>query len=209
MKKLSILLIFTLILITGCTGRAVQEVPAVKEGPFLVIDIIDGDTLDFDQNGETIRVRMSGINTPETGECYYQEAKDKLKELTLNKFIFIEQDITNIDKYGRSLRYVYVDDLFVNSYLVENGYAKVYDKYKDDTKYYNKLKEIEKNAINSNLGVWSCVDNKATCQFVASESSKKYHTPSCKYAKKIKPENLICFHSLEEAQESGKEFSGC
>ena len=203
------MLILTLILITGCTGNAVKEIEPIKEGPFLVTNVIDGDTLDYEGNGETIRVRLSGINTPETGECYYQEAKDKLKELTLNKYIYLEKDKSDTGKYGRELRYVYVDDIFVNGFLVEYGYARVYDKYSYDTKYYEKLKEIEAFAINDNVGVWSCVDEKATCEYVASKNSDKYHTPSCKYAKKINSENLVCFNSLSEAEESGKEFSGC
>ena len=210
MKKISLFLILiTLILITSCTGQTIREVEPVKEGPFLVTNVIDGDTLDYDNNGEITRVRLSGINTPETGECYYQEAKDKLTDLTLNKYIYLETDKSNKGKYGRELRYVYVDENFVNGFLIEYGYAKVYDKYSYDTKYYEQLKEREALAIRDSSGVWSCVDEKASCEFVASQNSDKYHTPTCKYAKKINSENLVCFNSLEEAEESGKEFSGC
>ena len=198
MRKLILIFLLVILLINGCiTGNT------VKEGPFLVVNVIDGDTLDLD-NGE--RIRLSGINTPETGECYYSEAKSKLRELALNKEVFLEKDRTNIDKYGRKLRYVY-SDVFVNGVLVSEGYAKVYDKYKDDTKKYSELKKLEKNAVENNLGVWRCVDNKENCLFVGSLNSDKYHTPDCKYAKKIKVENLICFNSLEETE--GREFSGC
>lgn len=198
------LLFIALILISGCsiTGFIVSE--SKLEGPFLVTNVVDGDTLDLNNSA---RVRFSGINTPETGECYYKEAKEKLKELTLNKEVFLETDITKDDKYGRALRYVYVDDNLINGILIEQGYAKVYDKYKDDTKKYYELKKIEASAIKNKLGVWSCEDVKEKCLFVASKNSDKYHTPDCKYAKKIKPENLICYKSEEEIE--GKEFSGC
>ena len=73
----------------------------LKEGPFLVVKVTDGDTIDL-SNGET--VRFSGINTPEKGECYYNEAKQALTELVLDKEVFIERDMTNKDKYNRLLR---------------------------------------------------------------------------------------------------------
>ena len=147
MKK--IILILVIILISGCgiTGDV------VKEGPFNVTYIVDGDTIDL---GEYGRIRFSGINTPETGECYYQEAKDKLTELILGKEVFVEKDISDEGKYGRKLRYVYLDELMINKYLVENGYAKVFDKYKDNTKRYNELKAVE----NKEIGLWVCKNSK-------------------------------------------------
>jgi micrococcal nuclease len=97
------------------------------------------------------------FNYPETEECYYQEAKDKLRELILDKEIYIQPDRTNRGKYGRLLRYIYVDDLLVNQYLVENGYAKTYHKYKEDTSKYRQLARSEAEAIRLNLGLWgSC-----------------------------------------------------
>jgi|SRR3989344_619559 len=200
------LLLFLVVFVSGCvTGSAVREL----EGPFLVIKVVDGDTLDLSNNE---RVRMSGINTPETGECYYQEAKEKLAELVLNKRVYVEMDRSDKDKYGRSLRYIYLNEtelVLVNGVLVENGFARVYDKYKSDTKRYNELKKMEEKAVENKIGVWGCVDNKKDCLYVGSEDSDKYHTPGCKFAKKIKPENLVCFYSVEDAEEGGREFSGC
>lgn len=197
-------LIIFLILISGCsiTGNVISE-PKL-EGPFIVTKVIDGDTLDLNN---TLRIRFSGINTPETGECYYQEAKDKLKDLVLNKEVYIEMDKTDKDKYDRSLRYIYFNNTLINKFLVKYGYAKVYDKYKSDTKRYDELKETEKNAISNNLGVWACKDNKQDCLYVGSKNSKKYHTPACKFAKKILPENLVCYTSEEEVADL--EFSNC
>lgn len=145
MKYLFVLLL----LISSCIGNAVYDL----EGPFVVTNVVDGDTIDLD-NGE--RVRLSGIDTAERGECYYQEAKDKLGSLILYEEVYLERDYSNRGKYGRLLRYVYVEDILVNFYLVGEGYAKVYDKYKDDTKRYDELKEFEKMATDKNLGIWSC-----------------------------------------------------
>lgn len=202
--RIGILLIF-LVLVSGCgviTGGAVKK--GDLEGPFLVSNVVDGDTLDLN-NSE--RVRLSGINTAETGECYYEEAKIKLRELVLGKEVFLERDKSDEGKYGRKLRYVYFGDAFVNGVLVEEGFAKVYDKYKADTKRYAQLKKLETKAKEKGLGVWSCIDLKEGCLFVGSKNSDKYHTPDCKYAKKIISENLVCYKSEEGLE--GKEFSGC
>lgn len=188
-KKL--LLIILILILFGCSSNNL-------EGPFKVVKVIDGDTVDLNNSK---RLRFSGINTPETGECYYQEAKDRLTELVLDKDVFLEKDRTNIDKYGRQLRYVYVDNIMVNSLLVEEGYAKVFDKYKEDTKRYEELKKIEDTAKSNKLGLWSCENDKKDCLYVGSKNSKTYHNPDCKWAKKISPENLVCYKSDLEVKD--------
>jgi len=150
MKK--IVLVLILILISGCsTGNVVKE--PVLEGPFIVTYIVDGDTADLD-NGE--RIRFSGINTPEKGECYYQEAKDRLAELILNKEVYLERDKTNRGNYGRLLRYVYVNNILVNKVMVREGYADAYDKYAYDTKRFDELDAAEQIAKAEKLGRWNC-----------------------------------------------------
>ncbi len=166
------------------------------DGPYVVENVVDGDTLDV----EFGRIRLSGINTPETGECYYEEAKEKLTQLTLGQEIILERDDTDLDKYGRSLRYIYVNDTFVNGYLVVEGYARVFDKYNETTKYYLDLKILEQQAQDQKKGIWNCTDPLQGCLYVASKNSKMYHSPDCKWAKRIKPENLICIHSESELE---------
>jgi len=172
--------------------------PLQREGPYLVTHVVDGDTLDIETGA---RIRLSGINAPETGECYYSDAIEALETLVLGKYVYTEQDVTLTDKYGRALRYIYVNDTFVNGYLVQHGYVKVYDKYQNDTNRYDELKELEKEPRETSLGVWSCTNSLEGCLYVASKNSKIYHKPECKWAKKIMPENLICFHSEEEIAE--------
>jgi len=166
------------------------------EGPYIVYGVVDGDTLDVEQG----RIRLSGINTPETGECYYEEAKEKLAELTLYQEVYLERDETDMDKYGRMLRYVYTNSTFVNAHLVQFGYARVYDKYNETTKRYSELKILEDEARAQKLGIWSCTNLVEDCLYVASKNSRVYHKPTCKWAKRIKPENLICIHSEEELE---------
>src|SRR3989344_5583370 len=113
--------------------------------------IIDGDTFVLSNNE---RVRLIGIDTPEIREYYYQEAKDRLIELINNREVYLERDVENKDFYDRLLRYVYVNETFVNLLLVEEGYAKAYP-YEPNTKYKNNFTEAEEYARRNALGLWN------------------------------------------------------
>ena len=118
------------------------------------IEVIDGDTI----KTELGTIRFSGINTPEIGECYHDEAAEKTKELLLHKKIILEKDYIDEDTYGRKLRYIYVDDEFVNGILVRDGYARVFDAFNKTTKRYDELKVLEDEAKKENMGIWNCID---------------------------------------------------
>ncbi len=188
--NLIILIILTIYLIS-CSNLDL-------EGPYRVIKVIDGDTIILN-NSE--RVRFSGINAPEVGECFYEEAKHRLEGLILNKDIFLERDRTDKDKYGRLLRYVYFNKSLVNLFLVQEGFVKVYHKYKSDTKRYEKLKEIEDESKLFNKGLWNCKKKENKCLYVRSKKTKIYHKPNCKWAKRIKPQNKVCYTKKEEVKE--------
>ena len=115
----------------------------------LVTRVIDGDTIEIEGG---FRVRYIGIDTPEKGDFYYEEATQKNSELVLGKKVKLEKDISEIDIYGRLLRYVYINDLFVNAELVRLGYAKAAE-YPPDTKYADYFKDLEDYAIASDLGI--------------------------------------------------------
>lgn len=89
-----------------------------------VTRVIDGDTIVID-TGE--HVRYIGMNAPEieTSECFSAEALEVNKNLVLGKEIKLVKDASETDKYGRLLRFVYVDDTLVDDYLVKNGAAKI------------------------------------------------------------------------------------
>ncbi|MBI4919139.1 thermonuclease family protein [archaeon] len=115
MKKLVFLLFFILI---SCTQS------------YIVTRVVDGDTLVI-ETGE--KIRLICINTPEKGEEGFEEAKQFLTDLVLNKNVILEKDITNKDKYGRLLRYVYLDGVFVNKEIFQKRYAKMF-RYEPDIK---------------------------------------------------------------------------
>ncbi len=112
--------------------------------------IIDGDTF-VTQEGK--KVRLIGVNTPEMGEPYYTQARNALADMILNKTIRLEKDISDVDRYGRLLRYVYVGDVFVNLELVKQGYAQVAT-YPPDVKYKEMFLEAQRKAKEDKKGLW-------------------------------------------------------
>jgi len=98
--------------------------PTVEPGTLAqVTHIVDGDTIDVSISGTTYRVRYIGINTPEVDEPCGPLAKDANAVLVAGKTVRLVKDVSETDRYGRLLRYVYMDDLFVNGELVLHGWA--------------------------------------------------------------------------------------
>jgi micrococcal nuclease len=122
-----------------------------------VTKVVDGDTIQI-EGGKT--VRYIGIDTPETVDprktvqCYGKEAANKNKQLVEGATIGLEKDVSETDRYGRLLRYVYKDGVMVNLMLVSEGYAYA-SSYPPDIKYQEKLRAAEQEARNSNKGLWS------------------------------------------------------
>lgn len=117
-----------------------------------VTKVIDGDTIVINTGQH---VRYIGINTPEieTNECFATEASEVNKNLVLGKEIKLVKDVSEMDKYGRSLRYVFVGNYFINDYLAKSGYAKTMA-IPPDVKYINQILESEKYARENKLGLW-------------------------------------------------------
>jgi micrococcal nuclease len=112
--------------------------------------VIDGDTVEL-TTGE--KVRLLGINAPETGQSCSLEAKTNLEQLTLNKTVFLEKEIEDTDTYGRLLRYVWVDNTLVNELLVEQGLAHVY-MFGEDSEYEVRLTSAQQKAIDGGGCLW-------------------------------------------------------
>ena len=123
---------------------------------WLVSRVIDGDTIQL-SNGE--KVRYIGIDAPETKdprkpvECFGEEAYQKNRELVLGKRVRLEKDVSERDKFGRLLRYVWVGDKMVNLELIKEGYARVYT-VPPDVKYQKLFQEAEQEARQFYRGLW-------------------------------------------------------
>jgi len=142
------------------SGEVIGEEIETKEEQAIVAKVIDGDTIVL-ENGKTLR--YIGIDTPEVSqgtECFADESTEKNKELVLGKEVRLEKDVSETDRYGRLLRYVYVANTFINEILVYEGYATAAT-YPPDVKYSQLFKEAEKDARENSKGLWGkCEESK-------------------------------------------------
>jgi micrococcal nuclease len=127
------------------------------------VKVVDGDTIDVLMNGEKFRVRLIGINTPESVDprrpvqCFGKEASSKAKEILNGKSVFLEADPTQTDrdKYDRLLRYVFLEDgTNFNKFMVSEGYAYEYT-YDVPYKYQKEFKAAQKAAESLKKGLWA------------------------------------------------------
>lgn len=120
-----------------------------------VTQIVDGDTIDVDINGQVYRVRYIGMNTPERGRPFFQEATDANANLVSGQTVILVKDVSETDRFGRLLRYVYLQDgTFVNAELVRLGYAMA-SAYPPDVAMQHIFTEVQRTAVESGAGLWS------------------------------------------------------
>jgi len=198
---------------------------------YQVVKVVDGDTIKINFDGSIESIRLIGMDTPETVDprkpvqCFGEEASKKAKELLLNKKVRLEDDPTQYDKYGRLIKYVYLENgEMYNKKMIEDGYAHEYT-YDIPYKYQSEFQEAEKYARENKLGLWSddtCSGNTVqevvvvkdepilnTDQIEENQSLNKYYTSSygtskyyypedCDGWKSLSPKYLKSFNSLEE-----------
>lgn len=150
------------------SGTIDQPAPITNGSTAQVIRVVDGDTVEVRIDDQIYKIRYIGINTPETVdprrkvECFGKEASNENKKTVEGKKVILEKDVSETDKYGRLLRYVYLkmEDgnlLFVNDYLVREGFAYALT-YPPDVKYNERFLQAEKEAKQNNKGLWaSCI----------------------------------------------------
>lgn len=169
-RKQAVFLIalFIVLFQTVFTGHVGENgnTPEAKE-LVKVTRVVDGDTIVV-EGSKT--VRYIGIDTPETKDprkpvqCFGKEASDENKKLVEGKYVYLEKDVSETDKYGRLLRYVWLKEenstkeaTFINDYLVRQGYAHVAT-FPPDVNYAQQFLKAEQEARTSLRGLWK------TCQ---------------------------------------------
>lgn len=153
MRKASVIVVVVLLL-AGCSMDG--EAPASGGGPqggetARVVQVIDGDTIDVNLNGEQVRVRYVGVNTPERDQSCYSEARAANSSMVSGQNVTLLRDTSDTDQYGRLLRYVYVGDTFVNEQLVRDGWAELVV-YQPDDQYADDFRTLEQQAARAGLG---------------------------------------------------------
>ena len=126
-------------------------IPAREGEVGQVTYVVDGDTIDVRLADGIYRVRYIGMNTPERGEPCHREATAANRGLVAGKDVHLARDVSDTDRYGRLLRYVYAEGIFVNRALVEAGYAEAVV-YQPDDAFYEDFRRLEQAAAQAQRG---------------------------------------------------------
>ena len=191
-----------------------KVLPELNQSYHNVINVVDGDTIDVNINGETKRIRLIGIDAPEMSEneCYNNESFEKIKELLLNKKVSLEVDSTqdDKDKYNRLLRYVFLEDgTNLNLYMIKNGYAVEYT-YNKPYKYQLEFKEAQALAKSETKGLWnetSCDGKSNEYKEPVEQSQKTVELVESTFSETIQTKNI---ETIQPAKtEITKSFGSC
>jgi len=203
-----------------------------------IVRVVDGDTIEVEIGGREYTVRYIGINTPETKapnrpvEPYGPEASAANEALVAGKVVYLAKDVSETDRYGRLLRYVWVDGIMVNEELVRRGYARA-STYPPDVKNAERFLALEREAREAGRGLWAlatpeptpspepaglcpqgCLTPPPECRIkgnITADGRKIYHLPDSPYYErtKILPEaDERWFCNPAEAEGAGWQAAG-
>jgi micrococcal nuclease len=160
-KRTAALLLFILLSILACNleGTPTPVPPPGDAETFRVKEVVDGDTIVLEDD---TKVRYIGLNTPERGRPFYEEATEANGKLVEDQKVRLEFDTVEIDRYGRMLAYVFVEDstgspqgeTFVNLELLRQGYANVFT-VPPNVKHEELFREAEREAREAGRGLWA------------------------------------------------------
>ncbi|HVU75455.1 MAG TPA: thermonuclease family protein [Candidatus Paceibacterota bacterium] len=150
------------------TATSFASTTAQSDQWYPVERVVDGDTLVVGINGSSTKIRLIGVDTPETVDprkpvqCFGEAASAEAKKILSGQSVRIEYDLSQgmLDKYGRTLAYIYVplnskpEGLLFNEYLIAEGYGHEYT-YNLPYKYQKEFKAAERAARDAKKGLWA------------------------------------------------------
>ena len=130
-------IIANLVIVLGIAApaQAYPTMPQGIRGPFTVTKVVDGDTIHVDANGQRLKIRMIGLDTPETVDprkpvqCFALEASAQAKTALSSQSVYLETDPSqdSVDRYGRTLAYIWTaSGRLVNLDMIAEGFAHEY-----------------------------------------------------------------------------------
>lgn len=180
-----------------------------------VTRVVDGDTIVV-RNTEEYRVRLIGVDTPETVhpngivEPWGKEASDFTKKELTGKQVYLEYDEEPKDRYGRRLAYVWTEppegsekkkeDILFNCRLVREGYARERF-YPPNKRHQALLQSAEERAMEENKGLWHIEGEEGPAK--GNRRSKLYHMPGDPQYDSISEKNVIYFDTAKDAEKAG------
>jgi endonuclease YncB( thermonuclease family) len=192
--------------------------PAPVEGT--VTDVMDNNIIKVNITGTTHTVRYIGIDTlvpyrpGKPLEYYVEECQKKNHELVKGRAVRLEKDVSEADKSGYLLRYVWVGDMMANAELVRQGYATAWGS-PPDIKYYDVLAKLHLEARSEGRGLWPEEKERwdkirtqpefwgvsiSSTDPAYSNVPRFYHYPSCKLLVGVRHDTIVMFRSVEEAR---------
>jgi len=180
-----------------------------------VVGVSDGDTITVLRGRTPVKIRLSGIDCPETGQDFGSRAKSVTSELAFGKVVRVRPHDT--DRYGRSVAEVVLPDgRNLNQELVRRGLAWWYPKYAPNDSMLSKL---EAEARAAKIGLWSRPDPTPPWEWrrggkadlppelagkvIGNRRSRIYHRPGCPNGATVSPGNRVLFRSEADAEGEG------
>jgi micrococcal nuclease len=126
-----------------------------------VTRIVDGDTIEVELDGRSYRVRYIGMDAPERGDPFFDEATESNRRLVEDQIVILVKDVSETDRYGRLLRYVYLEDgTMVNAELVRLGFAQIAT-FPPDVTHQELFLQLQQEAREAGRGLWGQADEPA------------------------------------------------
>lgn len=171
-----------------------------------VTQVVDGDTFKFDLGDGTIfTTRMIGIDTPETVhpfkplEYYGQEASNFLKQTLTGQTVTLKFDESKIDKYGRILVYVHLDNgTFVNAEVIKQGYGYAYTRFPFE--YLDDFVRYEQQAKEAGRGLWHHEEIREAVEELIEEQEELWEEEKLEEEEIIKEEEFIIIEEPVEEE---------
>jgi micrococcal nuclease len=138
---------------SGTSTASPSSATAVSDG-WRSIEIVDGDTLYVSGSLGELEVRIIGVNTPESGECFSDEATDALARLVDGNDLVLVADRSDVDQFGRALRYIETDGVDVGAELVAGGFA-IARRYPPDDARADRYAVLQRAAQEAGRGLWA------------------------------------------------------
>ena len=193
--------------------------PATEETAsalYPVTRVIDGDTIEVEIDGTAEKVRLIGIDTPESvhpdqdrNVPYGSIASEFTKEQLSGKSVGLEFEVQERDKYGRLLAYVYLGGKMFNETLLEQGHA-VVSTYPPNVKYVEQFTQLQQQAREQGVGLWSPNENEpapsangTSSAYIGNLNSYKFHYATCVHVSQMSDHNKIYFSNRNDAIAEG------
>lgn len=195
--------------------------PPTQLPPTTVSNLPSHLTVKFVKDGDSVTLstgedlRYIGIDTPEKGQPFSDEARALNKKLVEGKTVRVEYDEETRDGHNRVLAYVYVmvdegggekaaREVFVNAEMLRQGLARVYP-HEKTSRHAAEFLKIQQEVMPAKKGIWGVEKTMDVAYFVGTRNGKAYHRPDCKHMKELPAgTKTLQYTTREEAERGGK-----